>query len=627
MPDLNAKEMVKGMMDKTRTVPVTDSEKRARALRDQLDKAQKEGRPSLDVLEVARREQDAVDHDKSDRVIEQSFDFFLDANLRDGSSSLGSERVSAADSARDLAEFYLEPNGYASLSGVQKNVIRTQIKAEILKVTGGSELLAEYSTPARLNVFLDRYATDPDFRQTVRDVKIEAIDNPPDTASAQEEINTAKEAADAKQKELDEVNKKLTDFSDALIGPKGKKLQDMLDAAEKRDSRTTKTKYNSDLRAANGILAKYGARYLGNGETTLSPEALAAVGDADRATIIILSNALKTSDYEVADRRFNELTQEQNNLTVQKDNLKKEVADASASIELAKNNRAQIEQDYADRLANIVGTATRKYLEERKGVLPQAMDKLKEAEGALDASLDAAVSPEAVRKYFTYEHYNPRTHEVEMLQNEDRINRAIHILGATPEQLACETINPATGRNWEMTDVVLQPPGTFDYLANMGPDLLMQEIVESQINPVTGVNFTHREFNDRVNNDPNFIKNKRGDVIFESVKQGARIHAISEAQMGNILSSTEWGGADLIRRVFADDEVKACIAKSKEAGPIQKFLAGHKDDKVFWGGVGGLVLLSLLTGGAGPLALAIAAYVGRPIAERIGGKKPVTDKV
>lgn len=574
MPEPTPQEIARGTVDKPARPPATDTERAAQRLRESLDKAQREGRPPVSAMEQMNRDHDARDSEKSSQVLSSTFDDTLDAETS-GGPSLGKDRIAKAADARDLSEAYLTPRSYGRLTGPQKDVIRGQIQDVVKSQPGGNEIIADYTGRGgdELQKFLDRWATDVDFRQTVRDVKREVIDNPPDVAAAQAEIKTAQEAADAKQKELDEVTTKLDEFkpgrmrSGKLTG-EGSKHQQMREADAKRSDTAVKTEYNTNKTILDGILSRYGLNYSGNGVVNIPQDMLdrGAIHGGDLREIERLKNVLKNSDFEVADRKFNELSQEQSNLTTEQERLTRERDASNVTVSEAKNARAQMEQDYADRLTNVYGEAMTRFMTERNGVLPGVITEMG-AENANSSEAMAQALRNGQRQFFETSRYNPTTGEMESNPDMVRIKGAVDALTCTPESFVINQmgygaqINPATGANYVEADIT--DPMLLATAEASRTVFIMRDILATQINPATGVEYTQADISAILAADPDFVKNNQTELAKDVMKWGVRTQNVDAEQMQRVIDNRDFGGMDFVNEVLQDPQVRECVRQAQ----------------------------------------------------------------
>lgn len=626
-----------GMVDKPRprSMPTSPEAKRAQQIRENLDAQYKEKHAETP-LQALRKDQDARDRVKSDEVLDKTFDATLDASTTSiGPSSRGVDRLRNAREARDFSETYLDIKGYAKLTDVQKGEVRTQLQSEISKQPWGSEIIAKYAALRgdALNSFLDRWAEDPDFRQTVRDVKRNIIDNlSPNVATLQGTIDSAaqasKEAGDSatatakkiaenvtnQSKANSEIIAFNTDSTDPATGVVTPSAQSRMDAL-RLDLDTNKSTYDGTLEAMNGILAVYGGEW-NNGRLNIPDTKKFSIlrGGSDWGAVQGHMTSLR--DYEgkqVKHAAFettkNRLTQnvkdlelEETSLNTQLDDARVNFHDKRANIEIAKIARVQAEQDYADRLTNVFSESMEKYMAEREGYMDIATKErlISEADGELDPMKKALKFANA-----NYWGCHSIDRDGKLVDNINKVNvlDSLNLLTAeTSLEAALHFVNPATGNMYTSAEVIAETVANpkFPDQFGTGPEAVMRQLTMSQINPDTGVNFTLAEINAKLATDPEFFSKDQNDVVTNLVRKGVITKQISRDMTQRIINAPGWGGDVFLKGILESDEVRAIYDKK---GYKDNLLEMFKDKKKWpW-----LIGLILAFGPAGGLIAILAS--------------------
>lgn len=542
-PDQATEVLARAKMQKdfNPTTP-NPAEKEAIKLKKAAEKARAEGQPPRNPLQEALQESQRLDHDASEKAIQKTFDENLDV-----ATSRGADRKTTAIDGRDHLEKFLIKGRYELMSGTEKDMVRDQIKEVLSNEDWGMQLLDEVrgTVPAdqdRLEKeFLDKWATDPEYRQTVRDMGKGIVENPPDMqafqaaiVSAQEKVAEVDRDIEAKGEELRQNEKDALAASEALdtfdtkdvIDPRtgailGKPKKEQ--AADLKNELTTgQVDYNRDLSQMNAILQKYGGEWNPHSGTSIdsNPEKFKKL-TANRTDWSEYNDLLpKINTYELKQKKYDDLIAERDGIeariraTANRNNeIITEISQAAdknaiaeADLELAKTSRVDAERAYAESFTHIYKEAMKAYMGKvgiELGAGAQAMVEETINDPATDPYTKAFLTGLKLRhEQFKKDHGFMHT----------------------------ELKRKVTGRETDKKSLQQD----IDELKSTDPDAARQVLTRALFqatNPDTGQKYTATEASAFISANPDFVKNNIQLVTADIISRGLQTGQVRVKEM------------------------------------------------------------------------------------------------
>lgn len=607
-------------------------------------------------LEDDAAAQEQADRAQNQEVLDSVFDTSL--NVREGTDleSRGVDRRDQAAAGLDLVQDFKK--GYEGLSLEAKSAVRGQMLRSLLQRPGGQDFIDAENASGTLNEALDEIANDPNFRQAVIDRRHELLEGPevPDVSQYEEVAGSTDEQKIVLDTRIKEVDGRLREFSSSTvkfdaagnaITEPGQKWKDMSEASEmmaegKAGYDAQRAEFDEKLNAA-GITEDQ-LRYSG---IMLED----AITNGDRQTqdtitqLLDLRASLRNSSYLTAKGLYDSLMDEHSRLVQESTVLRNakaglDVKDAEGSLpgdSERRIDRANAEQEYADKINSIFGQALENTIDQ--GFDAAAEDAAARSETAAQNETDPMKQTlkRGNSEYWVAYRIDPETRKQVPIKDRVHDARAVEgrrvLMAENPAVVALNFTDPATGQRYTAEDISLAvehwtttaDPGVRylteeaarsagiggqvelvqdnAFLAQFGtggPDSLVRYLATNLQKPGTTENYTLAEVNAKFAEDPTFFNDIKKDAVEIVLLKAAAGKQITDEMVAKIRSA-DWAGKDYLDRILNNDEVKA--AYEKKGFKMGSFADILKDKKKASLLIGFILLLGPLIGPAAMLAV------------------------